>query len=206
MAEKEKESAIEQLKKASPEELRELLARAGFTVPTTQGFTPESFQTIMASMQALSAGAVKETLRHERKENPNYPEKSVFFPRGKFDDLGNALAPKLTFTRPTIFNGVRLGGELETEDEIKLCNQFTADRSSRDGLWTAILEHQGTSRERLLITVPSLSIDERMSLPPFTLILAELLNGAEAVNPLTMQTQIDALKAEVDRLKQTSAA
>jgi hypothetical protein len=151
-------------------------------------------------MQSVSAASVKETLRHERKENPNYPEKSVFFPRGKFDDLGNARPPKATFTRPTYYNGVRLGGELETEEEIQLCNQFTRDKSCRDGLWEAIIENAGSSRERLIIKVPSLSIDERMGLPPFTLILAELLGGAEAVNPLTMQKQIDDLKAKLEQM------
>src|SRR5260221_368079 len=118
---------IETLKSLSPEELGAIMKGAG-AVPTTQGMTPEVIKTLVEAFQATSTTAVRETLRQERVENPNYPERSVFNPAGVFDDRGNRLAPKAKFRRATFFQGVRLAGELETAAEIELCNQFTEDR------------------------------------------------------------------------------
>lgn len=193
-----KSAVLDALKGLQPEELRELLTRAGI-VPTTMGMGAEHLQAIMSTMDKVSARSVKDALRSERKENPSYPERSVFHPAGKFDDEGNALKPKVTLSRPTFFNGVRLGGELETEEEIELCNRFTDSRTARDGEWTAAIDGVGPS-SKLTVTVPSKTVDDRMSLPPFTHILRELLNGPEAVNPDTMAKQIEALQAQVKSL------
>lgn len=198
-----KAALLETLRGLSEDERRELLSQSG-AVPTTQGLTPEIFQTLAASFASVSQGAVRETLRQERKENPSYPERSVFHPPGVFDDFGKALPPKVKLTRETFFNGVRLGGELETADEIELCNRFTDSRTACEGLWTAELEGVG-SKKRLVITVPSKTLDERMTLPPFTHILRELLEGPEAVNPETMHRRIAELEAHVKTLSQRSA-
>lgn len=187
-------AVIDALRSLPPDELGALLKRAG-VVPTTSGMGVEHLQAIMSTMDAVSARSVKEALRSERKENPNYPEKSVFFPAGKFDDSGRILPAKITLSRTTFFNGVRLGGELETEEEIGLCNRFTESRTAREGEWQAIVETGLNAR--LTITVPSKTVDDRMSLPPFTHILRELLDGAEAVNPDTMARRIAALEAQM---------
>jgi hypothetical protein len=40
-----------------------------------------------------------------------------------------------------------------------------------------------------------------MSLPPFTMILRELLDGAAAVNTESLHKQLDSMRAELDALK-----
>lgn len=191
----------DELRKLSPEDLRELLGATG-AVPTTMGMTPETLQSIVTAMSSVSQTAVRETIRQERKENPSYPQRSVFHPAGVFDDSGKALPPKVKLRRPTYFQGVRLGGELETELEIELLNRFTEDKTSRDGLWSATFQERGTPRERLYIKIPSLTADDRMENSlPLPLILRELLDGADAVNPETLQKQIAQLEAKVKALE-----
>ncbi len=192
---------IETLKSLSPAELSDIMQGAG-AVPTTQGLTPAVIQTLVQAFQATSTTAVRETLRQERVENPNYPERSVFNPAGVFDDRGKALAPKVKFRRATFFQGVRLAGELETPDEIELCNQFTQDKEAREGRWTARIEDKGRPNERLYIAIPSKTVDDRMENSlPFTLILRELLDGADAVNPEVLQKQIADMQARIKSLE-----
>lgn len=192
---------LETLKGMAPEELTDLLRSAG-AVPTTAGLTVETLQTLVQAFQATSQTAVRETLRQERAENPNYHERSAFNPPGVFDDRGTPLAPKVKFRRATFFQGVRLAGELETPIEIELCNKFTDDKEAREGRWTARVENKGRPNERLYISIPSKTVDDRMENSlPFSLILRELLDGTDAVNPETLQKQIAAMQAEIAALK-----
>lgn len=154
--------------------------------------------TLFQQSGAVNARAMKLALR---KENDNYPERSVFNPVGRYDDDGNAQIPKVTFRRPTYANGVRLGGELETPEEIELCNRFTETKEIRSKDWKAEVVRVGTE-ERLYIKFPSKTINDRMNLPhSFTLILHELLGGEDAVNPTTLQRQIAELQEQVRELK-----
>lgn len=169
-------------------------------VPSLAGMTPEALLTIIQALGKTSAMSVREALRSERKENPFYPERSVFNPAGVFDDEGKALPPKTKLTRDTFFVGVRLSEELLTPEEIDLCNRFTEDRQSRNGEWTATLEQRG-AKTRLLIAVPSKTIDDRMGHPPFTHILRELLEGEENIRPEKLQTKVAALEARIKQLE-----
>lgn len=173
-------------------------------VPSLVGISPEQLATILGALGTTSATAMREAIRSQRKENPNYPEKSVFNPRGVFDDDGNALAPRTKLTRETFFVGVRLSEELLTDDEIALCNRFTSDKTAREGLWSATLEQHG-SKTRLYISVPSKTVDDRMTLSPFTHICRELLDGPDAVNPESMQKQIEELTRQVKALELAKA-
>jgi hypothetical protein len=196
---------MEALKTMKPEDLRDVLGAAG-AVPTTMGMDVATLQSIVTAFQATSATAVRETLRQERKENPSYPERSVFNPRGVFDDHGKATEPKHRFRRATYFQNVRLGGELETETEIDLCNAFTEDKSAREGRWTARIEDKGRPSERLYIQIPSKTVDDRMENSlPFAMILRELLDGADAVNTETLQKQIADMAKRIQELEGTRA-
>lgn len=192
---------INTLQNMPADKLASLLAKAG-AAPTTIGITPEMLKGLLDSRSAGVETAVRETLRLERRENPSYPERSVFFPLGKFDDKGGALRSKHTLKRRTYHNGVLLGGELETEEEIDLYNQFTEDRTARDGRWTAEIHFGGTSRERLVVKTPSFTIDDRTEYGgPLSNILRELLSGPEAVNQLTMEKRIKALEQRNSELE-----
>lgn len=174
-------------------------------LPSLHGMTPEMLLTIVQALGKTSAMSVREALRSERKENPFYPERSVFNPTGVFDDEGQALPPKVKLARDTFFVGVRLTEELLTPEEIDLCNRFTDDKQSRNGEWTATLEQRG-AKIRLMIAVPSKTIDDRMGHPPFTHILRELLEGEENVRPEKVQAQLAAVKSELAEIKAKLAA
>lgn len=178
----------------------------GMGMPSLVGFTPAQLQTLLGTLGMNSAQAMKDAIRSQRKENPSYPERSVFNPGGVFDDEGVALPPKVKLSRETFYVGVRLSEELMTVDEIELCNRFKVgtDKYSRDGLWKAEFRKNG-STDRLFIVVPCKNNDDRMVLPPFANILRELLLGPDAVNPESMQKQIDAMAAEIKALKGTHA-
>lgn len=185
------------IKALSPEDLARVLKQAQ-AVPTTMGMDQATLQSIVTAFQATSATAVRETLRQERKENPNYPERSVFNPGGVYDDQGKSLAPKVKFRRPTFYCGVHLGGELETSNEIELCNRITESKTAGpDGKWEAVVTDRGKPGERLVIKVPSKTIDERMGLPTFSHILRALLEGDDAINADTMAARIANLEAQL---------
>jgi hypothetical protein len=192
---------IAALRALPQEQLAEVLKSAG-AAPSTIGMTPELLSTILTQSGAAQAQAMKLVMR---RENDKYPERSHFLPRGLYDDAGEPQAPKLTFTRPTFFQEARLGGELETEEEIELCNRFTETRELTAKQWRAEVRQVG-GKEQLHITVPSRTVDDRMNLPgEFRLILMELLGGPEAVNPVMLQKQIADLQARVASLQAASS-
>ena len=199
------DAIVDALESASPERLRAILAKAG-AVPTTIGMTPEAMREFMGGFAAVNADTMQRTMRANRKENPNYPERSVFFPEGKFDDDGKALRAKRMFRRRTYHNNVLLGGELETEEEIDLFNAITEDRSARDGQWKAEVLDKGTARERVMVTTPSLTPDERTNNPePLAMKLREILGGPEAVNQGTMAKRLAELEAKMAQQEAVSA-
>ncbi len=196
MAEKEK--------KAEPE--------SSAPMPSFVGMTADQFSALIATFGTTQAGALDKALKANRKENPNYPERSVFNPAGKFTDAGEPVAAKVRLRRETVYVGVRIGdastdAEYLTPDEIELCNRFTENKTARDGKWTAIIINKGQPNERLTIDIGSVhGVDNRMGLMPMTFILRELLDGADAVNPDAMQRRMDALEQELAALKKQPAA
>ncbi|MGH7179129.1 MAG: hypothetical protein ACREJC_17255 [Tepidisphaeraceae bacterium] len=180
------------------------LAPPPAAVPSLVGLSVEQLQTILGALGKTSAEAMREAYRLQRKENPNYPERSVFNPAGVFDDEGKAIAPKTKLTRPTFFVGVRLSEELMTVDEIDLCNRFSDAKFSRDGNWKAEFVGQGRLA-RLMIDVPCKTVDDRMTLPPFTHILRELLDGTDAVSPEALQKRVETLEAQLRHLQNRAA-
>jgi hypothetical protein len=172
--------------------------------PSLVGMSLEQFQILIGSLGKTSSDAMIAAHKQMRKENPNYPDRSVFNPAGVYDDDGLALPAKVKLLRPTFFVGVRLAEDLLTPDEIELCNRIAANKYSRDGRWKAEFDGAG-SQARLMIDVPCKTVDDRMGLPPLTHILRELADGADAVNPDTMQKRIDALEAQVKSLAGTRA-
>lgn len=180
--------------------------------PSVVGMTAEQFQVLIATFGQTQAGALKAAIRSQRKENPNYPERSVFNPAGKYDDEGNALKPKVKLRRDTFYCGVLIGkadadAELNTPAEIELFNRFTDDKTARDGKWKVKIKDKGTTTESVWVDLGSVqSIDDRNGLPPLTHILRELLEGPDAVNPDTLLRQMAELRAQMAEMQKTKTA
>ncbi|KKN52698.1 hypothetical protein LCGC14_0609790 [marine sediment metagenome] len=173
--------------------------------PSTEGFGLEQLRMILQTVGQDTAQALK---RAGQRENPNYPDMSVYNPRGKFDHEGHPQKPKLTFEVDTYYVNVLLGrkggtSDLNVEGEIELCNRIATegkDREAHKGRWTAKLFRRG-DRQVLDIQVPCEEPDDRMGIPSFTAVLLTLLEGEESVNPATMVAQMKAMREEIADLR-----
>jgi hypothetical protein len=157
----------------------------------------EQLATLQAQMAMLAAGqpgAKALELLAERsapKNNPNYNEVSPYtHPEGEL------VKPKAKLARPTFFCGGREREDTLTPHEIDLYNQFAGTRSSRNGTWTAEVRQNGSAQE-LYVNVPAKSVDERMGLPPLSLILFELLQGQAAADPTRLAERVAELEAKL---------
>ena len=189
------------LQALDPRAMKAVMERVGQT-PSSEGFSIEQLQMVLEKVGTNTAIALKKA---GQRENPDYPARSVFNPRGKYDDDGKVQAPKLTFKYDTYFVNVLIGragmtDDLSTEQEIELYNRFERDMSAMKDTWTARFAKRG-SRTGLFIDVPHEDNDDRMGLPPLTTILLTLLEGEATVNPANMLEQMKTLQRRIDQLE-----
>lgn len=171
--------------------------------------TTEQLQTLIAGNQTggLSASDLKEILasqkeereetRSVRRSNADHKHISAFsYPEG---DL---KAPKPKLARETYFNNHRESEDELTPLEIEAFNAITHTCEARGGSWTARVKGN-----RLLVDVPSQTMDDRMNLPDgLVLILTELAQGVRAVTPADMLAQIAALQKQVAAMQPVTLA
>jgi hypothetical protein len=130
--------------------------------------------------------ALAESQRTIHRQNPQHPGISAFsHPEGEMK------RPKARLRYETFFNGHREREDDLTPAEIDAYNRFEHSCEARGGRWIAQLKNG-----RLVIDVPSRTIDDRMDLPNgLVLILTELSQGARAVDQASMVERI----AELER-------
>jgi hypothetical protein len=106
---------------------------------------------------------------------------------------GDLKAPKPKLIRETYFNNHRESEDELTPAEIDAYNAITHTCSARSDQWTARVKGN-----RLLVDVPSYTMDDRMNLPDgLVLILRELAQGERAVTPADMAARIADLERQV---------
>jgi len=214
---KEKDGAVAEpaLNGLTQEQLQALLA-AGASFDhivqlTANGFGYEHILRLAPSLKApqggggLTAADLKTLLDGQRKamrpENEQHPGISAF----SHPD-GEQAHPKDTLRRPTFFNGMREHEDCLTPIEIELYNRFDKTMTARDGRWKADVRQNGSAQELHITTVEIGSLDGRLSLPQLTLILRELLDGAEAANPDALAARVVALEATIKEMQAQKAA
>jgi hypothetical protein len=146
-------------------------------------------------LTATDLKAILETTKAEREEtrairhsNADHRHISAF----SHPD-GDLKAPKAKLTRETYFNNHRESEDELTPAEIDAYNAITHTCSARSDQWTARVKGN-----RLLVDVPSYTMDDRMNLPDgLVLILRELGQGERAVTPADMATRIAELERQV---------
>ncbi len=164
--------------------------------PVLVTMTQEQLQALIGAATGggggMSAAELKGILDAQREEttdrkgvrhsNADHRHESVFsLPGG---DLKN---PKPKLARETFFNNHREHEDELTPAEIEAFNSITHECKARGGAWTAKFKDDG----RLLINVPSHTMDDRMNLPDgLVLILRELGAGERAVSPADMAIRI----------------
>ena len=154
------------------------------------GIDEDTLSRILATVGQASAEGMRRSIKPDNVTNPgisafSYPE-------------GEQARPKPKLTRETYFCGALQRDEQLTPEEIDAFNAITTERTSRNGTWKAWTEQNG-SRQRLHVFIPNKSLDDRMNMPNgLILILKELADGQEAVNPISMMERIKQLEAQLN--------
>lgn len=163
--------------------------------PVMLSMTTEQLQALIASLPGQGGGLTssdlkalldsqkseREQTRSVRHSNADHLHVSVFSHKG-----GDLKEPKAKLTRETFFNNHRESEDELTPTEIEAYNSITHTCEARGGAWTARVKGN-----RLLIDIPSYTMDDRMNLPDgLVLILKELAQGERAVTPADMAVQI----------------
>ena len=146
----------------------------------------------------ISPSDLKQILVDQRKamkpENEMHPGISAFsYPEGE------QKRPKPQLRRETYFNGVHEKWDSLTPMEVELYNRFDRSMTAKGGNWKADVRKDGSSELLWIETFPK-TLDGRQSLPPLHLLLRELLDGAAAVDPVSMATRVAELEARIKAL------
>lgn len=111
---------------------------------------------------------------------------------------GEEVHPKPRLDRETWFCATRQDESMLTPDEIIAFNSVTVSKTWRgDPKYGA-----DVSPKRRFIMLPHISIDERMGLPSsLPMVMRELVEGPDAINPANLLEEVMALKAKVAQLE-----
>lgn len=173
------------------EQIKELAPSLGAARSASGGLTADQLKDIITNTSVSTRKALKpENERHPGHSVFNYPE-------------GDVARPKPRFVRDVFFNDSREQWDQLTPLEVELYNRFDTNRQAREGMWRAEIRRNG-SAEELRITTEPRTLDGRMSLPPLTQILRELLDGEEAANPDKLAEQVLALRKQIEALTAAS--
>lgn len=162
----------------------------------SSGVSPDQLQAMMTVASAAAANQSAESMRAVlHPQNAQHPGKSAFsYPAGDVAQPKPVLRPTADGTPGLVFFcGARQDPDQLTPAQIDLYNRFDRTRTSRDGRWRAEVAQSGD----LAVWVPCKSIDDRMDLPSLDLILIELLDGAAAIDPVSLAERVAQLEAQL---------
>jgi len=175
---------------------------------------PDAMTALLKQVESLTQTAQ----RSVRKENPHYEDRGVYHvdptceicKKGELhylpdDPIGREAHPRPTMIYDYEFCHGRVLADWLTIPEIELINQFTTDKTARDGQWTATISRNGT-KKKLQIEVPYRGLDTRHDLPSRAAILIELLYGQTLADPSSALVLIQQLQAQVASLENRLAA
>lgn len=164
--------------------IEEQKARMAAQTPAA-GLTGEDLKAILTATKEE-----RDETRTIRHSNADHKHLSAFSVPGGRGDLKD---PKPTLTRETFFNNHHEREDELTPAEIEAFNAITHSCTARGDQWVARVKGN-----RLLVDVPSHTMDDRMNLPDgLVLILRELANGERAVTPADMAVRIAELERQV---------
>ena len=138
------------------------------------------------------------------------PENADHLHMGPFEHpLGGIQMPKPPLARECWFAGQQLRHNEITYVEAVALNALSASlsraqrRIARDGKWSARVSDDD---QRLYISVPMKTIDDRAELPSFLEITQELTTGERALDQAELAAEVALLRSEVQRMKATTTA
>lgn len=178
------------------------LARANFTAEQilelaaiaprgNGGLSKQDLAEVVSGAAKAAAEAGSENMRKAmHPQNARHPGISAFS-----NPEGDVAKPKPALKREVIFCGHREDAEQLTPAEIEAYNAIDRDYTARDGSWSTEIKRNGKT-EQLRILVP-MDFDRRGELPSLQLICRELVQGQEAVNPITLAARVAELEAKL---------
>jgi len=186
---------------------------SGPSSPAAPGMT-DAMTALLKQVESLTQTAQ----RAVRQDNPNYEDVSVYTydPKceicktGALHFLPDNPIGKKAHPRPAMIYAYEFcNGDVQADwltiPEIELINQFTSDKSARDGQWTATIVKHGT-KKKLIVDVPYRGLDVRHDLPSQSAILVELLYGETMADPASALALIQQLTAKVNELESRLAS
>jgi len=195
----------------SAEDLKVLLS--GFVEASKGAAAAPSTTDAMTALLKQVESLTQTAQRSIRYENPHYEDVSVFTidPQCELcktgglhflpdDPIGKKAHPRPVMRYDFEFCYGIVRPEWLTIPEIQLVNQFTGDKTARNGTWTATISRQGT-KQKLIIDVPYRGLDTRHDLPSLPAILVELIYGESVADPSQAVALIQALQKKVDELE-----
>ncbi len=182
---------------------------------TKETTAPEQQQT--ALIDAFAAAMAKANQAHDEKHTKataaDYKQVSPFRPMGFMSPEGANLGFRRSFelngqtNYQAWHNGAKIRLDLLDPSEIAAWNKLADSlkhvgdkRTARDGKWYAIVQPNGD----VLVVTPCQTEDDRASVnavPNIKILLQELMEGFDAVNPESLQEQLAAMKARVELLE-----
>jgi hypothetical protein len=198
------------------DDLRTLIL--GFKDAASSGSGGAGMADAMAALLKQVESLTQTAQRSVRKDNPHYEDRGVFHvdPTCEIckkhelhwiegDPIGKEAHPRPQMIYDYIFCAGRVMADWLTIPEIELVNQFSQDKTARDGSWTATISRNGT-KKRLEVSVPYRGMDARHELPSQSAILIELLYGETMADPSQALVLIQQLQAKVAALESRLAA
>lgn len=201
MADKATEDRLKALEEQNAKLMAALEAKWE-TQNQSNAVTPEMF---LAGIKEAMKGATQatEVLASKMKPEGDHQQKSPFdHPEGGIKFPKEAIAPK----REIVWGKPLTLGEL-TYAEVLALQKLDASlarsqrRLARDGKWKAWVSDDD---QRLTISVPVKTIDDRQDLPPFIQIVTELTGGDRELNQADILAELTMLKAKLEALEATA--
>lgn len=170
------------------------------------GITADVLEQILSRSSAAAAQAIAGPMEAViRKEKPEGPHLVM----GPFEHpLGGIKMPKPELKREIVFGRPLPTTEL-TYVEVVALNQLSDSlgrsqrRIARDGKWKAIVSDDN---QRITISIPVKTIDDRGDLPSFLAIVQELTSGERPPEQAELLNEIALMKAQLAELQAQRAA
>jgi hypothetical protein len=171
------------------EQFEKLLARVGGGGDGAATSAMAEAMMDLVKAQNDMVAATQRTVRHSNSYTPgispfSHPEGEEAHPKGHLD-------------RETWWLGTRVEHTQATPMEIDAFNKVTTNK-----IWRGDTRYGSqVTPTRRIINIPHVSMDERMGMPPsIPLVIRELVEGEDAIDPIKMEEKIRLLEKQVTEL------
>ena len=200
MANKSLEERFADLERRNAELMEALEAKLTEPTPAAPtGFTPDVLEQILKRTTEAAAGPAQVLASKLKPENADHRLLSPFeHPEGGEKFPKPALAREMWFAGQMLRVGELTYWEVLALNELSKTLSRGQRRVCRDGKWKAFVSEDD---QRLTISVPMKTMDDRQDLPIFMQIVQELTSGERAPDVSEMAAELARLKQQMAQLQ-----